>query len=165
MLLYRNDLQMEFENKNISIPKESLKKSNFKFIQPEINCVLNCKSDYSGFNLNGNLNFILSIICDRCMSIFQSYMDVPFKLVLSSQNNIVNDKENFMLFSDEADEIDILPFINETIHLSLPMKILCTETCKGLCSQCGTNLNLEICKCISDGKHTPFDKLNQLLSN
>lgn len=165
MLLYRNDLQKGFEKKNISIPKESLEKSNFKFIQPEINCVLTCKSDYSGFKLNGILNYQLSIICDRCMSVFESKMDVPFKLILSSQNNIIDEKENFMLFTDEADEIDILPFINESIQLSLPMKILCEEACKGLCSQCGTNLNLEICKCISDEKYTPFDRLNQLLSN
>ena len=99
------------------------------------------------------------------MSVFESKMDVPFKLILSSQNNIIDEKENFMLFTDEADEIDILPFINESIQLSLPMKILCEEACKGLCSQCGTNLNLEICKCISDEKYTPFDRLNQLLSN
>ena len=73
MLLYRNDLQKGFEKKNISIPKESLEKSNFKFIQPEINCVLTCKSDYSGFKLNGILNYQLFVI-DVCQFLRVKWM-------------------------------------------------------------------------------------------
>jgi len=29
----------------------------------------------------------------------------------------------------------------------LPMKPLCKQDCKGLCSQCGVNLNIETCQC------------------
>ena len=37
--------------------------------------------------------------------------------------------------------------LQEQVYLTLPMKPLCTETCKGLCVQCGKNLNSGSCEC------------------
>ena len=39
------------------------------------------------------------------------------------------------------DQIDLNELLREQFYLALPMKPLCQETCKGLCPQCGTNLN------------------------
>ena len=37
--------------------------------------------------------------------------------------------------------IDIMPQIQESIYTLIPTKVLCREDCKGLCPNCGTNLN------------------------
>jgi uncharacterized protein len=38
--------------------------------------------------------------------------------------------------------------LKEQILLALPAKQLCQANCKGLCPQCGKNLNLESCDCV-----------------
>jgi len=43
--------------------------------------------------------------------------------------------------------IDLDPDIREEIMLDYPLKPLCRQDCKGLCSGCGVNLNQETCKC------------------
>lgn len=48
-----------------------------------------------------------------------------------------------------GDFIDLAPIICEQIILLAPMKILCTEDCKGLCPHCGVNLNTGSCTCRS----------------
>ena len=45
------------------------------------------------------------------------------------------------------DQIDLSELMREQFYLVLPMKPLCTEDCKGLCAQCGTNLNTGTCDC------------------
>ena len=45
--------------------------------------------------------------------------------------------------------IDLVPIRLEQILLQTPMKILCNESCKGLCSHCGINLNTANCDCRS----------------
>ncbi len=45
------------------------------------------------------------------------------------------------------DQIDLNELMREQFYLALPMKPLCREDCKGLCAQCGTNLNTGTCDC------------------
>ena len=47
----------------------------------------------------------------------------------------------------ENDEIDLGQLMQEQIFLTLPMKPLCAEGCRGLCPSCGTNLNKAACDC------------------
>jgi len=47
----------------------------------------------------------------------------------------------------EGDAIDLDQLIREQLYLALPMKPLCTETCRGLCPLCGINLNRSACAC------------------
>ena len=37
--------------------------------------------------------------------------------------------------------------MREQLYLALPMKPLCREDCRGLCAECGANLNLTTCGC------------------
>ena len=44
-------------------------------------------------------------------------------------------------------ELDTEAFIYNEMIMSLPMKVLCKETCKGLCPVCGKNRNMGDCGC------------------
>ena len=50
----------------------------------------------------------------------------------------------------EGDEIDLAPHMWEEMILECPSKYYCSEDCKGLCPQCGTNLNHGTCDCASE---------------
>jgi len=43
----------------------------------------------------------------------------------------------------EADLLDVSAWARDAIALALPEKILCRESCAGLCGVCGKNLNDE----------------------
>lgn len=45
------------------------------------------------------------------------------------------------------DSIDVSDQVRQALVLSLPVRSLCREDCKGLCPGCGANLNDEPCRC------------------
>jgi N utilization substance protein B len=47
-------------------------------------------------------------------------------------------------------------------HPELPLKVVCSEGCRGICPACGKNRNLEACSCVAEGAPGPFDILKNL---
>lgn len=45
-------------------------------------------------------------------------------------------------------EIDISKQVRDIIHLEVNMNMVCSANCKGVCLQCGSNLNLNKCSCV-----------------
>jgi uncharacterized protein len=46
-------------------------------------------------------------------------------------------------YVNESDELDIHAWARDALALALPTQITCREECRGLCPQCGANLNDE----------------------
>jgi uncharacterized protein len=63
-------------------------------------------------------------------------------------------------YRDET--IDLSELVREQFYLALPMKPLCAEACKGLCAQCGTNLNQGTCDCRPEWQDPRFEALKAL---
>jgi uncharacterized protein len=61
--------------------------------------------------------------------------------------------------------IDLTEGIREDIMLRLPLKNLCSEDCKGLCPQCGKNLNEGACGCEQTRSPSAFSELDTLVQN
>ena len=82
--------------------------------------------------------------CDRCSEEFTKTMNLSFTHNLAQ--TLVDDGNDDYIetpdFKLELDEIVI-----SDILLSLPQKNLCKSDCKGLCPQCGQNLNNGDCSC------------------
>ena len=45
------------------------------------------------------------------------------------------------------DKIDLSKIVEDAILINMPVSFLCKEDCKGMCFNCGANLNDEKCKC------------------
>ena len=58
--------------------------------------------------------------------------------------------------------IDLTADIREAILLALPMSFVCSEACRGLCVQCGANLNKAPCACGKPRQTIPWGMLDQL---
>jgi uncharacterized protein len=65
----------------------------------------------------------------------------------------------------QNDEIDLEQLMREQFYLALPMKPLCSDDCKGLCSMCGTNLNRGTCECKREFEDPRFAALKELRRN
>lgn len=72
-------------------------------------------------------------ICDRCLEPVEKKWGVDFSLDIPVQKT--------------TEFIDLNEEVRQEIILGLPIKILCKEDCKGLCLNCGVDLNKEQCKC------------------
>lgn len=83
-------------------------------------------------------------VCDRCACEFSRDMTVPIHHILVSE---LNDEDNDEFILAEGMQLDVEQLVLEDILLSLPMRILCKEECKGMCSGCGKNLNEGPCDC------------------
>ncbi len=94
--------------------------------------------------IEGIAHFTANVICSRCAEEFSKDFEVKIEhtLVSELQNE---DNDEFYLVEDKQLDLDAL--ICEDTILSLPFVFLCKEDCKGICSQCGKNLNDGACGC------------------
>lgn len=97
-------------------------------------------------NVTGNFNVVLKMNCSRCLKDVESTVEVEFDSVLTEPDGFHEIDEEQLLFM-EMYELDTTKLINNELIMSLPMKILCKEDCKGLCLKCGKNLNDGDCGC------------------
>jgi len=93
------------------------------------------------------------LICDRCARGFQSEINSRFKLVYLFRlkfDGSENEKEDVVYLHPETDKIELDDDIRDYAILAVPMKKLCSEECKGLCPNCGKNLNDGPCNCTKE---------------
>jgi uncharacterized protein len=86
----------------------------------------------------------VNLFCNRCLEEFNTNLHFKFdrEYELDRSKEI---EEN--LYVDKYFNIDLTEPIREEIILAIPMKSICKEGCKGLCPECGKNLNQENCDC------------------
>jgi uncharacterized protein len=103
--------------------------------------------------VRGEIRTSISAACDRCLNDVSLAVEIPFDLVYTPGDSGRESSEIELHGSDldfafyENDEINIDELVLEQIELSLPSRFLCREDCRGLCSQCGADLNQEQCNC------------------
>lgn len=131
-------------------------------------CTLIRKGD-NKVELQGRVKATLILICDRCLASYTRVVDTELQMLFEVESDDswqVKDLEYKIPDLDTVlvDEpvIDLDDVIRQQIYLALPMKSLCSERCKGICSRCGANLNHSACGCADEGKESPFAVLAQL---
>jgi uncharacterized protein len=88
--------------------------------------------------------------CDRCLDDLRLKIDAQIAIVVQLSDVMTRDSDDpdYRIVSPSDVEIDFTADIRDAIILAIPIKILCREDCKGLCPQCGQNLNSETCNCV-----------------
>jgi uncharacterized protein len=123
----------------------------FRVIAP-VDLQLKIYKDHARFRLVGTVATVLELTCSRCLEPFTVPVNASFDLrYLPQSENVGGEREvkgdDFSESYYQDDVIDLGQLIEEQFYLALPMKPLCRPDCKGLCSNCGTNLNVAACDC------------------
>jgi uncharacterized protein len=84
------------------------------------------------------------LTCDRCLETFDK--GIGFNLDREYEINRTTASEEG-LYVDKYLNIDITEPVREELIMAIPMKKICQEICKGICSDCGKNLNDKECNC------------------
>ena len=98
--------------------------------------------------------------CDRCGEQVEKNLTVNISRVAVNHLEGEEDDE-ILLIPDE--KLDLYEFCFGAILLSLPMKHLCSEDCKGICLNCGKNLNNGPCGCVTKSIDPRLEVLAKLL--
>ncbi len=110
-------------------------------------------------DVEGSLAAKLPASCSRCANTFLQEVERDFlRVFLRSEPEEVS--EDLELSSEDLDR-DLLPpdkldlgeLLGEEFVLALPNKPLCMESCKGICSGCGAELNEQECSCEPETDH------------
>lgn len=115
----------------------------------------------------GDVKAVLNIECSRCLEGFDLNCEYPVDFIACAEKPVIEDKdildaEDYALFSDGDLQADISDILRQALILSLPLKPLCSEECKGLCAQCGTNLNEQTCSCKTEYIDPRWEALQKL---
>lgn len=111
------------------------------------------------FRVEGKLRTSVGLTCSRCMDAFSHSLASHFHVTYTREipdgvGTTPEEKElkaeEMGLVPFEGEEIDFRDVLQEQVILSIPMQPRCRNDCRGLCAQCGTNLNLETCNCHSE---------------
>lgn len=119
------------------------------------------KNDFGLYFVSGVIKFRAASVCDRCLERFENDYEVEFSEQFSRKADAGN--EEIFIFRDN--EADLSVAIVENIHVNIPVKLLCKPECKGLCSDCGSNLNEKQCSCVDAKINPQFAKLAKLINN
>lgn len=119
--------------------------------------------------LDLSLSGDVSAPCARCLEEARCAVaeDAKYIFSLKSEEQEVkceltgDGDEDIISLDSWEDEIDLGDFIWELLITSLPSAPLCKEDCRGLCPQCGANLNKEQCSC----KNKQTDPRFEILKN
>ena len=107
--------------------------------------------------------------CGRCLDQVEQPLDFPFSeefyqtVVVNTGARLPKPEDPDTFLIDEAHKLDLGEAMREYALLSVPMLPLCREDCKGLCPQCGSNLNEGPCDCDTDEVDDRLAALKQLL--
>ncbi len=102
--------------------------------------------------VRGEIHATLLLPCSRCLKEFPYKVDVEF-MDEYLPAEALEGRDEVEISSEEAgisfyeDVVDLENLYMEKVYLSLPMKPLCSDECKGLCPYCGVDLNVESCNC------------------
>ncbi|MCD6336651.1 MAG: DUF177 domain-containing protein [Candidatus Marinimicrobia bacterium] len=113
------------------------------------------------YSFSGKISTKLNLNCDRCLEIYEEIVNHNFEVVYTSKENVVQDDHIIFLPPQEI-EIDLKPYVRDTIMLNIPFKKVCSDTCKGLCAVCGVNLNYHTCTCNKEKIDPRWDSLKEL---
>jgi uncharacterized protein len=98
-----------------------------------------------GLLVRGTVESQLKLECVRCLESFV----LPISLDLEGTFRLSGTgggADGSYAVSDDG-WLDLSPLLREQVWIAMPMKPLCDPGCKGLCPQCGVNLNFESCTC------------------
>lgn len=112
-----------------------------------------------GYEVCGSITGCRTLECSFCTKAFEQLFCEKFHDLY-----VKDGKRNGFQISDVFSKISVFPlkhtrfslesFLHEILVLATDFQVLCHKNCHGLCSECGCDLNNEVCRCYpSKGLH------------
>ena len=100
--------------------------------------------------IRGSAKGRATAVCDRCLEEFAMDLATPVDESYYRVDEAPAEPDDDERIYGEDDIIDISSDIEQAFVLTLPIRIVCRDDCRGLCPGCGGNLNAGECSCTAD---------------
>ena len=115
--------------------------------------------------IEGEGSVTVGIPCDRCLE--QVSVKIPYHIkkkldMKLTEEERINDLDESSYLTGMDLDVDRLVYLE--VLMGWPLKILCKEECKGICSQCGKNLNYGPCGCVEEPKDPRMAAISDIFS-
>lgn len=109
----------------------------------------------------------MKVGCDRCLEEYREPLESRFKIIYVYDNlgGMNHSPDEVQVLAPDAVVLDLAGDVGQAIKLSVPLKLLCKEECRGLCPRCGTNRNATSCECKDRPVDSRWQALERLLKN
>ena len=115
------------------------------------------------FVLAGAWHIVLTRHCVRCNAEFPLQMDGEFNRYFQlGSSGKEPDESDSCEFISPPGLVNLVDVIREEVWLAWKPMVVCSELCKGLCQQCGENLNEGECACSRTDENHPFAALSKI---
>ncbi len=120
--------------------------------------------------ISGELHTRLELVCARCLEPVLEEVSRDFDLFYRPLQSVTREEEVRLRLDDteiaffEGEGLFLADVLAEQVLLAIPMKAICRSDCRGLCTQCGANLNTDECRCeahAADTRLAPLARLKQ----
>lgn len=109
--------------------------------------------------VRGELEATGEVDCGRCLASFTLTFPVPLELVVMRDNATETDDADTLVLHQRDGLVDLTEPIREAAVLAVPQARICREDCRGLCAQCGADLNAGECDCKDEDIDPRWDGL------
>ena len=103
----------------------------------------------------------VSYDCDRCCESFESELKFEIDELLKKEDSRNESDGNPDVIYFTGNTVELEEIVMKALFMNLPSKRLCSDECKGLCPECGKNLNLGACECDVRPTDPRFDILDK----
>ena len=122
--------------------------------------------------VSGRVETRVRLSCSRCLKDSEIELSSGFSVTYVDETDLPDGKtagaeeelsaEDIASIPFRGEFIDLRPVVQEQVVMAFPLRFLCRESCKGLCMQCGQDLNKGACNCPDLHSDHPFAGLKAL---
>ncbi|MCM8775546.1 MAG: DUF177 domain-containing protein [Candidatus Omnitrophica bacterium] len=105
------------------------------------------EKDEDTLTFRGHITSEVEHTCGRCLKVVRESIDCPFELFYDIRGKF---------------ELDTLSDLRELLILDHPISFICASDCRGLCPNCGANLNESPCACMNESRQKTFSAIQQI---
>lgn len=166
------ELSEEFSSSTFPVLSEMIHSGEVIITSPVL-VEITAAHEFDHVRVSGRVEAGIRLACSRCCAEYDDRLSSAFELFYTKAQGAetVQDEEielseiDLVSVTYRGDEIDLIPEVDEQIVMELPLKPLCSEQCRGLCSNCGTDLNVADCGCHRGVSSLNFGALKDLKIN
>jgi uncharacterized protein len=116
------------------------------------------------FYWQGTARTVAAGECRRCLTPVETPLQLEIGALFTQDPDAQDDPDSYPVAPD-ATEVDVTPAVREELVLAAPRYVVCRDDCKGICPQCGKDLNAGPCACapVTDARWQPLKALKDML--
>lgn len=99
------------------------------------------------FYFSGHLAGVARDTCRRCLAEVETPVQEDLHLLYAESGGEDDEDPDVYPIDARDNNLDLRPAIREEWLLAVPALVVCKEDCRGLCPQCGADLNAGACGC------------------